>query len=144
MGKSLYGKTIGFRCSSEEIVLLDAYGESRNIKKRGNIAKHIVMKVLSGGLSPSAQAPIATPAKVGVLEQPQTTLHVETPNPMLAKQVDRFMMGGKSPIIEGLLSIDESSFNHSILVGNKGGIAFLIPRTTHDIRSGGNGRGQER
>lgn len=132
--QKLEPKIIGFRCTTEDKANIRKYMRENNISKQGNAVRQIVQDFFKGAQSPHVKAPVVAGVKH---EAPfHAMLCVEKPSPLITEEVNRFFSGYKSPIIEGLLSIDEFSFRHATIAGGARGLCMLFPATTHDIGAG--------
>lgn len=128
---------VSFRASTEDIAHIKRYMVDNDIKKRGIAVRRIVQAFFKGGLTAIPQRKPPTPKEVG--SEGKAPSHVVLlrsgiPNPTITREVQRFMRGGESPIIEGILSIDEQSIRHSSLAGSDRGMLLHIPATIHDTK----------
>lgn len=126
-------KPIAFRCTDSEIQQLRDYSKLHDLKKLGNAVHKIVFEFLRGGVTVKPQPDLPHADLVEVQRPSHVVLCVEKPNAFLTKEVQRFMRGRDSPIIEGLFAIDQSSFRNAVVAGGKAGLAILYPKTAHDI-----------
>lgn len=126
-------KPIASRYVDSEIQLVEDYRKLHDLKTQGNAVHKIVTEFLRGGVTVKPQIKPLEGATSEVQRPSHVSLCVEKSNPFIAKEVQRFMLGLDSPIIEGLFAIDEQSFKHSVVAGGKAGLAIFYPKTAHDI-----------
>ncbi len=116
--------------------------QEQGITKRGNAIKKIIQRGLS-----ALDQKRDMPDKSGIVTRPdlhappQVIVRRFTPNPTLTREVQRFMRGNDSPLIQGLFSIDELSIKHASIAGNESGLLFHIPATPHGNGAVDLGRG---
>lgn len=120
------GRTISFRPNTDETHILEEYMTAHNIKKASAAIRAMAFQKPKTKIDTSSI--VDKPVKQGVELKYYETLSLIPPNlPNVKREINKFLRGQHSELVEALFAINEDSLNRAFTCATPKGILTLIP-----------------